>query len=30
MIVPVLILAVGFIIWRMRPLFRTMQVRIDR
>jgi len=29
-IVPVLILAVGTIIWRMRPLFRTMQVRIDR
>jgi ATP-binding cassette subfamily B protein len=29
-IVPVLILAVGTIIWRMRPLFRTMQERIDR
>ena len=29
-IVPVLILAVGAIIWQMRPLFRTMQVRIDR
>jgi ATP-binding cassette subfamily B protein len=29
-IVPVLILVVGLIIIRMRPLFRTMQVRIDR
>jgi ATP-binding cassette, subfamily B, multidrug efflux pump len=29
-IVPVLILAVGTIIWQMRPLFRTMQERIDR
>jgi ATP-binding cassette subfamily B multidrug efflux pump len=29
-IVPVLILAVGTIIWRMRPLFRSMQERIDR
>jgi ATP-binding cassette subfamily B multidrug efflux pump len=29
-IVPVLILAVTMIILRMRPLFRTMQVRIDR
>ncbi len=29
-IVPVLILAVGAIIWQMRPLFRTMQERIDR
>jgi ATP-binding cassette subfamily B protein len=29
-IVPVLIAIVGFIIVRMRPLFRTMQVRIDR
>jgi ATP-binding cassette subfamily B protein len=28
-IVPVLILAVGAVIVRMRPLFRTMQVRID-
>lgn len=28
-IVPILIVAVGFIIVRMRPLFRTMQVRID-
>jgi ATP-binding cassette, subfamily B, multidrug efflux pump len=29
-IVPILILAVGAIIMRMRPLFRLMQVRIDR
>jgi ATP-binding cassette subfamily B multidrug efflux pump len=29
-IVPILILAVGAIIIRMRPLFRTMQVRIDK
>jgi ATP-binding cassette subfamily B protein len=29
-IVPTLILGVGTIILRMRPLFRTMQVRIDR
>jgi ATP-binding cassette subfamily B multidrug efflux pump len=29
-IVPVLIIAVGSIIVRMRPLFRSMQVRIDR
>jgi ATP-binding cassette, subfamily B, multidrug efflux pump len=28
-IVPILILAVGFIIVRMRPLFRSMQLRID-
>jgi len=30
LIVPLLILAVGSIIVRMRPLFRAMQVRIDR
>ncbi len=29
-IVPVLVLVVGLIISRMRPLFRSMQVRIDR
>ncbi len=29
-IVPVLICVVGAIIWQMRPLFRTMQGRIDR
>jgi ATP-binding cassette subfamily B protein len=29
-IVPILIITVGLIITRMRPLFRKMQVRIDR
>jgi ATP-binding cassette, subfamily B, multidrug efflux pump len=29
-IVPILIIVVGFIITRMRPLFRSMQVKIDR
>ncbi|GGT00817.1 ABC transporter ATP-binding protein [Nonomuraea spiralis] len=27
---PVMIVIVGLIVWRMRPLFRTMQERIDR
>ena len=27
--VPVLVLAIGFLIWRMRPLFGVMQTRID-
>jgi ATP-binding cassette subfamily B multidrug efflux pump len=29
-IVPILVIVVGFIITRMRPLFRSMQVKIDR
>ncbi|MFB4279782.1 MULTISPECIES: ABC transporter ATP-binding protein [unclassified Nonomuraea] len=29
-VLPVMIAIVGLIIWRMRPLFRTMQERIDR
>ncbi|MFD1506798.1 ABC transporter ATP-binding protein [Georgenia yuyongxinii] len=29
-IVPVLVLVMGLAVWRMRPLFRQMQVRLDR
>ncbi|MFI6924106.1 ABC transporter ATP-binding protein [Nonomuraea spiralis] len=29
-VLPVMIVIVGLIVWRMRPLFRTMQERIDR
>ncbi|MFI6182278.1 ABC transporter ATP-binding protein [Nonomuraea sp. NPDC051191] len=29
-VLPVMIVIVGLVVWRMRPLFRTMQERIDR